>query len=158
MPTPTPRLLLSPSLSHFVCADGSVAVTAPFGAAGGCPSHPTCSSSSLPFLLFHHCVTRCVRGASVCWGEEDACVTQPHRLPFANCRLVVAALCWWLREGGGCHIHTLRMCVCFSSLSAPCCTVLLVADAAANIQPPPPTPRLSWRRGLTASPPSPLSL
>ena len=45
-----------PSLSHSVCAGTAVqlrcrvAVIAPIGAAGGCPSHPTCSSSSLCFF------------------------------------------------------------------------------------------------------------
>ena len=96
---PFPRCLTLHVQAQLRCR---VAVTAPIGAAGGCPSHPTSSSSSSfstsPSLRYQVCVC-----ASVCWWRgRKGCFTQPQHRPLAsNSRLVAACLCWWLR-GGGC--------------------------------------------------------
>ena len=115
---PFPRCLTLHVQAQLRCR---VAVTAPIGAAGGCPSHPTSSSSSSfstsPSLRYQVCVC-----ASVCWWRgRKGCFTQPQHRPLAsNSRLVAACLCWWLR-GGGCV--TVRVAAPPLPLPLLCCVV-----------------------------------
>ena len=110
---------------------------------------PLPSHLLLPLLSLFYFSIAASSGVCVCAGGEgegDACFTQPHHRPLAtNSRLVAkgeegVSLCVWL--------HLL------SPLPSPCCAVLFVGATmphGAHTQPPPP-PRVSWHRGLTASP------